>query len=60
MASHYDADGPILRLHVMKPTDRSGGFYREWSKSHGKWAKFLPKVRFGSAFAERVRGSVGH
>ena len=35
MASHYDADGPILRLHVMKPTDRSGGFYREWSKSHG-------------------------
>ena len=34
MASHYDADGPILRLHIMKPTDRSGGFYREWGKSH--------------------------
>ena len=26
----------------------------------GKCAQFLPKVRFGSAFAERVRGSVDH
>ena len=35
MASHYDASGPIRGLHNMKPTDRSGGFYTESSKSHG-------------------------
>ena len=34
MASHYDASGPIRGLHNMKPTDRSGGFYTESSKSH--------------------------